>query len=191
SLPQRCRRRPRRAGRAGAANGGANMSAPQRRGACPGLSAPMETGDGLLVRFAPEDAIAPDEFIALCAAARAHGNGTIEITARGSLQVRGLTPRSAPLFARAVAALSPRPEERAQRASRRTERAHASRRIAPDGAMLLSMRDSEVSILVDPLPDDPDVLIDSTALARELRRAIADARLALAPKACVILDVGG
>ena len=27
---------------------------PQRRGACPGLSAPMPTGDGLLVRFSAD-----------------------------------------------------------------------------------------------------------------------------------------
>src|SRR5712692_5985561 len=81
------------------------MNAPHHRGACPGLSAPMLTGDGLLVRFMPADRIALDAFIALCAAARAHGNGTMEITARGSLQVRGLTPRSAPLLASAIAAL--------------------------------------------------------------------------------------
>ena len=37
-------------------------------------------------------------FAGLCAAARKHGNGTMEISARGNLQVRGLTPRSAPLF---------------------------------------------------------------------------------------------
>jgi precorrin-3B synthase len=65
----------------------------------------MATGDGLLVRFAAADGISPGAFIALCAAARAHGNGTIEISARGSLQVRGLSMRSAPAFARAVAAL--------------------------------------------------------------------------------------
>jgi precorrin-3B synthase len=65
----------------------------------------METGDGLLVRFAAADGIPPGAFIALCAAARAYGNGTIEISARGSLQVRGLSVRSAPAFARAVAAL--------------------------------------------------------------------------------------
>ena len=68
------------------------MNAPLRRGACPGLSAPMPTGDGLLVRFVPADAMPLDAFIALCAAARAHGNGIVEVTARGSLQVRGLTP---------------------------------------------------------------------------------------------------
>jgi precorrin-3B synthase len=81
------------------------MNAPHRRGACPGLSAPMATGDGLLVRFAAADCISPAAFIALCAAARAHGNGTMEISARGSLQVRGLSGRSAAAFARAVAAL--------------------------------------------------------------------------------------
>jgi precorrin-3B synthase len=65
----------------------------------------MATGDGLLVRFTAAEGISPGAFVALCAAARAHGNGTIEITARGSLQVRGLSVRSAPAFARAVAAL--------------------------------------------------------------------------------------
>ena len=79
------------------------MNAPHRRGACPGLSAPMPTGDGLLVRFSPMEPISLMAFAGLCAAARKHGNGTMEISARGNLQVRGLTPRSAPLFARAVA----------------------------------------------------------------------------------------
>ena len=41
----------------------------------------------------------------LCAAARQYGNGIIEITARGSIQVRGLSAASAPHFAAAVAAL--------------------------------------------------------------------------------------
>jgi precorrin-3B synthase len=80
------------------------MSA-QRRGACPGLSAPMPTGDGLLVRLMPAEPIPAATFAGFCEAARQHGNGTIEITQRGSLQVRGLTPRSAPLFAAAIADL--------------------------------------------------------------------------------------
>jgi len=75
------------------------------RGACPGLSLPMETGDGLLVRLMPAAPIRLDAFIELCRAARKYGNGTIEISARGSVQIRGLSPSSAPLFAAAVAAL--------------------------------------------------------------------------------------
>jgi len=78
------------------------MTASRRRGACPGLSVPMPTGDGLLVRLLPVAPVALDAMADLCEAARRHGNGTIEITARGSLQVRGLTPHSAPLFAAAV-----------------------------------------------------------------------------------------
>ncbi|MGH6832195.1 MAG: precorrin-3B synthase, partial [Methyloceanibacter sp.] len=78
------------------------MTGVYTRGACPGLSAPMETGDGLLVRLVPAGPIPLDAFIGLCAAAGAHGNGTMEISARGSLQMRGLTELSAPLFAAAV-----------------------------------------------------------------------------------------
>jgi len=81
------------------------MSAPLRRGVCPGLSAPMPTGDGLLVRLLPAEPVPLDAFVGFCEAARQYGNGIIEISARGSLQVRGLTPRSAPLFASAVAEL--------------------------------------------------------------------------------------
>jgi hypothetical protein len=81
------------------------MKESDRRGACPGLSAPMPTGDGLLVRLLPAQPMPLDAFAGFCQAARQYGNGTIEISARGSLQVRGLTPRSAPLFASAVTAL--------------------------------------------------------------------------------------
>jgi precorrin-3B synthase len=136
------------------------MNTPHRRGACPGLSAPMATGDGLLVRFTAENSISLDAFIALAAAARRYGNGTIEVSARGSLQVRGLSPRSAPAFARAL---------------------HALDIPAADGT----------NVIADPLPDDPDVVIDTTGLAGTLRRALAAARLALAPKVCVTLDGGG
>ena len=83
----------------------AALTLPQRRGACPGLSAPMTTGDGLLVRLLPIGTIALDAFAALCAAARQHGNGIIEVTSRGSIQIRGLSAASAPRFAAAVAAL--------------------------------------------------------------------------------------
>lgn len=66
-----------------------------RRGLCPALSAPMRTGDGFLSRIAFEADISPRAMIALCHLAERHGNGLIDITARGSLQFRGLTPASA------------------------------------------------------------------------------------------------
>jgi precorrin-3B synthase len=66
----------------------------------------MVTGDGLLARLTPSGSmIALDAFAGLCAAARRHGNGIVEVTSRGSIQIRGLTAPSAPLFAADVAAL--------------------------------------------------------------------------------------
>jgi precorrin-3B synthase len=81
------------------------MTFTARRGACPALFTPMQTGDGLLARIVPADCITPAAFVAFCEAARRHGNGTIEVTARGSLQVRGLTEDTAARFASEVAAL--------------------------------------------------------------------------------------
>ncbi len=81
------------------------MSKAFARGACPGLSSPMTTGDGLLARLVAAAPIPLDTFVGLCEAARAHGNGIMEISARGSLQIRGLSAVSAPLFADAVEAL--------------------------------------------------------------------------------------
>src|ERR1700685_151764 len=80
------------------------LTLPQRRGACPGLSAPMTTGDGLLVRLLPIGMIELTAFAALCAAARQYGNGVIEVTSRGSIQIRGLSTATAPRFAAAVGA---------------------------------------------------------------------------------------
>jgi precorrin-3B synthase len=81
------------------------MNAPLRRGVCPGLSAPLPTGDGLLLRLRPIGAVTLAAFDGLCALASKHGNGIIEVSARGSIQVRGLSAASAPRFAAEVAAL--------------------------------------------------------------------------------------
>lgn len=75
------------------------------RGACPKLAAPMQTGDGLLARLVPAGPMALRALAGLCTASRTHGNGTMEITARGSLQVRGLKPETAPRFADLVSTL--------------------------------------------------------------------------------------
>jgi precorrin-3B synthase len=77
-----------------------------RRGACPSLFEPMPTGDGLLARLPPlGKPLPPAAFAGLCAAAEAHGNGIVEVTQRGSLQIRGLTPASAVQLAEAAARL--------------------------------------------------------------------------------------
>lgn len=69
-----------------------------RRGACPGLSAPMQTGDGLLSRISLGDPIRPAQLGTICRLSETHGNGVINISARGNLQVRGLTAETAGKF---------------------------------------------------------------------------------------------
>jgi precorrin-3B synthase len=141
----------------------APMEMSMRRGACPGLSAPMATGDGLLARLTPAGStIALDAFAGLCGAARTHGNGVIEITSRGSIQVRGLSTASAPLFAVEVASLGIE---------------------ASDG----------IPVVTDPLAGltDADIL-DAHTLARALRKALAAAPFAsrLSAKVSVAIDGG-
>jgi precorrin-3B synthase len=134
-----------------------------RRGACPGLSAPMQTGDGLLVRLLPIGTVPLAAFVSLCAAARQHGNGIMEITARGSIQIRGLNTASAPLFADAVAALDI---------------------AAADGIPVFANALAGL---------DPEEIFDAGKLAADLRRALSQKSLAarLAPKISVAVDGGG
>lgn len=75
------------------------------RGWCPSLFEPMESGDGLLVRVKPPlGRMSAAGARAIAAAARAFGNGQIELTNRGALQVRGLGQASLPPFQAAVLA---------------------------------------------------------------------------------------
>src|SRR6267378_5287179 len=75
------------------------------RGACPSIAAPMQTGDGLLVRLIPHEPIDIEKLCILCTAAEEHGNGIIEITQRGSLQIRGLHAASVSNFVRIITSL--------------------------------------------------------------------------------------
>jgi precorrin-3B synthase len=123
----------------------------------------MQTGDGLLVRLAPTGTIALENLAGLCAAARAHGNGIVEVTARGSIQVRGLSPDSAPAFAGAVMALG------------------------FDGADPVSVVADPLAGLA------LDEAADAGLLADDLRRALAAAPFLdkLHPKVSVAIDGGG
>lgn len=78
-------------------------ASPAPRGACPTLDSPMPVADGLLARFRPEAGLSADQLTALADAAETHGNGLIEVTARGNLQVRGLSESSAAQFRAALA----------------------------------------------------------------------------------------
>jgi precorrin-3B synthase len=123
----------------------------------------MPTGDGLLVRLAPAGTIALATFAGLCAEARAHGNGIVEVTARGSIQVRGLSPASALTFAGAVKTLG------------------------FDGADPAAIIVDPLAGLA------PDEVVDARELAADLRRALAAAPFVgrLAPKVSVTIDGGG
>jgi precorrin-3B synthase len=140
------------------------VNAHLRRGLCPGLSQPMATGDGLLVRLTPTGAtMSCEAFAALCTAARNCGNGVIEITSRGSIQIRGLTEASVKSFAAAVAGID------------------------------LAFGEGP-PVLSDPLAGlAPAESVDASAIAGDLRRAIAVAPFGanLGPKISVAIDGGG
>lgn len=81
---------------------------PLPRGACPSLDAPMQTGDGLLVRLSLAcGGTSPDILRLIAELAARRGNGLLEISARGNLQVRGLTHASAEEFAGEIEILQP------------------------------------------------------------------------------------
>jgi precorrin-3B synthase len=123
----------------------------------------MPTGDGLLVRLLPIGTIALSAFAGLCAAARTHGNGIVEITSRGSIQVRGLSAASAPRFAADIAALGI---------------------VAGDGIPILSNPLAGLAT---------DELFDVATLAADLRRALAHRSIAaeLSAKTSIAIDGGG
>lgn len=135
---------------------------PARRGACPAFLAPMETGDGLILRLVPaEGAISPDQLRGLARAATAFGNSMMEITARGSLQVRGLTAQTVAPLQDAVLALG----------------------ITPRLGLAIDM--SPLSGL------DPREVADARPLGQRIREGAAGLAGKLGPKVSVVIDGGG
>ncbi|QCO03928.1 precorrin-3B synthase [Azospirillum argentinense] len=64
---------------------------PRRRGMCPGVLAPMEVGDGLLVRVRVPAGVLPAASAARIAElGRRYGNGLVDLSHRGNLQLRGV-----------------------------------------------------------------------------------------------------
>lgn len=70
------------------------MSAPIVQGWCPGAHRPMMSGDGLVVRVRPRLArLNASQALGLCELAERFGNGTIDLTNRANLQLRGVDER--------------------------------------------------------------------------------------------------
>lgn len=132
-----------------------------RRGACPSLPRPMQTGDGLLARLQPLQPLTFQQLAGLAGLARELGNGIVEITARGKLQLRGLTSASAPRLPEAMDALGIK----------------VPQGFAVEASALAGL---DLSEIVDPRP-----------LARAISDAAAGLTDALAPKASVVVDGGG
>ncbi|UOK69512.1 precorrin-3B synthase [Ancylobacter polymorphus] len=132
-----------------------------RRGACPSLPEPMQTGDGLLARLQPLAPLTLDQLAGLALLAAERGNGILEVTARGKLQLRGLTPATVPGLPEAVAALGID---------------------VPQGFPV------EVSALAG---RDPEGRFDPRPLARAISERAAPLVPHLAPKASVVVDGGG
>jgi len=67
------------------------MSAPVVKGWCPSAHRPMMSGDGLVVRVRPRLArLEADQVLGLCELSERFGNGTIDLTNRANLQLRGV-----------------------------------------------------------------------------------------------------
>jgi precorrin-3B synthase len=139
------------------------------KGWCPTLLSPMQSGDGWLARVKPRAAkISASEARIIADAARRCGNGQIDLTSRGNLQIRGLSPRSADQFADLVIA-------------------HG---LASADPSVEAIR----NVMASPLgADDPLAEFDSCGLAVEIEAMLArePALLALPPKFGILVDGGG
>lgn len=73
------------------------VAAPSVKGWCPGALRPMASGDGLVVRVRARcGALSLPDLAAIAHAAAEFGNGHIDATRRGNLQLRGVTAASFP-----------------------------------------------------------------------------------------------
>ena len=140
-----------------------NPASDLRRGACPTLREPMQTGDGLLARLRPVGGlVSPSQLGAVAALAERFGNGQIEVTARGNVQVRGLRAETVAEFAQAIEAV-----------------------VAIETGLVI-----ETSPLAGL---DPSEIADPRPLAEAIHSAVAGGAMdaALGPKVTVVVDGGG
>jgi precorrin-3B synthase len=143
--------------------------APSRKGWCPSLLSPMQSGDGWLVRVKPAAANMSTSAARIIAeAARQYGNGHIDLTRRANLQLRGLTPHSAEHAGQSIIAAA----------------------LASADAGIETIR----NVMASPLgPDDDTAPFDSHSLAWKIEAMLAGERAlhALPSKFGLLVDGGG
>ncbi len=143
------------------------MSA-HRQGWCPGALRPMESGDGLIVRLRIiGGALTPDLARGLAQCAEDCGNGLIDLSARGNLQLRGVTQEALPQLHARLDAL----------------------RLLDDDPDVEAIR----NILISPLAGvDPSTLCDARHIAHALDQKLrTDPRLRSLPGKFLFLIDGG
>jgi precorrin-3B synthase len=139
------------------------------KGWCPGVLRPMLSGDGLIVRVRPRGgAFTLETANALADLAGRLGNGHIDLTRRGNLQLRGLTEDRLPELQMALGALG---------------------LVDPDAET-----EAVRNVMTAPLAGlDPDQAFDVRPIAAAIEHALAvDTRLRTLPaKFGMLVDAGG
>ncbi|QFT58402.1 ferredoxin-nitrite reductase [Sulfitobacter sp. THAF37] len=83
------------------------MTAPVVKGYCPGALRPMMSGDGLVVRVRPFNGrLRRAQADGIATLAAAHGNGLIDLSSRGNIQIRGVREDSHDALIRGLTAMS-------------------------------------------------------------------------------------
>ena len=146
-----------------------NPPAPTVRGACPGVGAPLEATDGMLLRVRlPGGRITASGLRGLAEVAERWGSSVVELTARANVQLRGVAAADVPAAAATLV---------------------AARLADPDPA-----RDERRDVIAGPLAGhDPAELLDLSATLGAVVRLLTrlDGLDGLPPKFGVVLDGGG
>ncbi|MBO1325718.1 precorrin-3B synthase [Acetobacter sp. TBRC 12305] len=167
------------------------MTAPLVKGWCPGAWRPMPSGDGLLVRIRPRGGrLSREQAAGITRLADWHGNGMIELSTRGNIQLRGVTPAThAPLVTglAALGLIDPTPEAEGLRNIVTTPFWQGG-----DGTVELTAR-LENALLDGPTPDLPakfGFAVD-TGTRPVLRDVSADIRLERDPSGALLCRADG
>jgi precorrin-3B synthase len=82
------------------------IKGPEIKGWCPGALRPMQSGDGWLVRIRPPGGmLTPAQAAGIAKASLTHGSGTLDLSSRANLQLRGVRPDAHPALIADLSAL--------------------------------------------------------------------------------------